>query len=216
MFYSIIIRHSNRFRICKPEKSFGTGLTIRGYVNALIAGLYLRGYGIQAIYASAVPRCIETAKWASYGNYPRKIAVQADEDVYGMASVGFLGQGKFEEWGEWMHTDGKGLLFSDPEMCFYIGNRIGIIKYSRVRDYARDFMGAFLNGENNLVVSHDSTVAPLLRHFENEYGFDSGIKNKPEMLTGILVGHEGGDICRIAHIDCIRFRTRWLWDKAKK
>jgi hypothetical protein len=194
MNYTIILRHGERQKIRKVEDTESAKLILRGVINSILMGFFLRTKysGIKKMKTSYIKRCYDTAVFIKKGYAPlEKIDIIRAENNGALESSGYIKEKHFWDWVTYQKTNK--MNWRDFEKKFNELSKKGWCNYSSLKDYTIDFMKKNLIEENVLIVTHDTTLVPLLIGLEKIHK----INNIPKPLTGIVIHHEKGEIQKV-------------------
>jgi broad specificity phosphatase PhoE len=194
MNYTIILRHGERQKINRVEDTESANLILKGVINSILMGLFLRNNysGIKRIKTSYIKRCYDTAVFIKKGYALfEKIDIIRARDNGALESSGYVKEKHFWDWVT--HQKTNKLNWRQFEEKFNELSKKGWCNYSTLKDYTKDFMKENLLDENVLIVTHDTTLVPLLIGL----GKIHKINNLPKPLTGIVIHHEKGEIQKV-------------------
>jgi len=194
MNYTIVLRHGDREKIKTIKHTETARLIFKGIINSFLMGLFLRSKcnGIKKMKTSYIKRCYDTAVFIKYGYSPfKKIEINRAKNNGALESSGYIKEEHFWDWVTYQKTNK--MNWRDFEKKFNELSKKGWCNYSSLKDYTIDFMKKNLIEENVLIVTHDTTLVPLLIGLEKIHK----INNIPKPLTGIVIHHEKGEIQKV-------------------
>lgn len=194
MNYTIILRHGDREKIKTIKHTETAKLVLKGLINSILMGFYLRKKynGIKKMKTSYIKRCYDTAVFIKKGYAPFKnMDIIRAKSNGALESSGYVKEEHFWDWITYQKTNS--INWRHFEEKFNELSKIGWTNYTSIKDYTKDFMRENLVDENILIITHDTTLVPLLIGLEK---IDK-INNIPKPLTGIVVHHEKGEIKKI-------------------
>ncbi len=198
MNYTIILRHGERQKIHNVNETESAKLIMKGLINSILMGLFLRSKykGIQKIKTSYIKRCYDTAIFIKKGYAPfKKIEIRRAESNGALESSGYVKEEHFWDWVRHQRTNR--MSWRNFEDKFNELSKKGWCNFSSLKDYTKEFMRENLTEENILIVTHDTTLVPLLIGLDKLHKID----NIPKPLTGVVVHHEKGKIKKIELIE---------------
>lgn len=193
MNYTIILRHADRQHIGKLENTEKADLTFKGILNSIMMGFYLTKFKhITKIKTSYILRCYNTAKYLKIGYAPlKKIEIKRAINNGELVSSGYIKNENFWDWIRYQYIikkDWKKFKEYYNEMI-----KRGWAQFNSIEDYTNRFMQENLTNENTLIITHDTTIIPILIGLK-KYGVEEKF---PKPLSGIIIYHEKGEIQKI-------------------
>lgn len=196
MNYTIILRHADRQHIGKLENTEKAGLTFKGILNSIRMGFLLHKYKITKIKTSYILRCFNTARYIKMGYAPfKKIEIERAKNNGELVSSGYIKNENFWDWIRYQYTIKKDW----EKFKEYYDEMIkrGWAQFNSIEDFTNQFMLENLTNENTLIITHDTTIIPLLIGLK-KYGVEESF---PKPLSGIIIYHENGEIKKLEWIE---------------
>ncbi len=196
----IVIRHSNREHIKNSETAHLAQLTDQGISNAVMFGTKLNekfNVKIDNIFTSVIERCVETGdlirKAHSFDLFTEDINLRVASSDDALISLGYVKMHRKMEWLDYM-----GKLFKENDLDYtrifkeLFEKQISLYKDSN--EFANHFFSEYYNHmENNLIVTHDTNIGPLMHHLSIKYNFSlEEYMLKPNPLCGFCAYYKNG------------------------
>jgi hypothetical protein len=169
----IVIRHSNREEIISSKVNGLTAkLTPEGMKNARIFGKQLKDkmdVELDYIITTFMKRCIDTGCLINSKHRSRTTIHHFNKEK-SLVELGYVIPGKvhcFLDYFDKMIIEG----INYPRMFNDLFEK-NVISYSDCNEYGRRFISKFyLPTRNSLVVTHDTTVAPIMHFLSKSFNF---------------------------------------------
>jgi len=198
MNYTIILRHADRNKIKSFDETEIASLNFKGIINSFLMGLFLNKEfkEINLIKTSYIERCYNTALYIKLGYTPfKKIKIERAENNGKLISSGYIKDEHFWDWIKYQYTIKKDWTKFNEYYNEMIKRKWA--RFNSIKEYTNQFMEENLTNENTLIITHDTTIIPLLIGLDK---YNSNISN-PKPLSGIIIYHNNGIIQKIKWIE---------------
>ncbi len=198
MNYTIILRHAERNKIKSVKETETASLTLIGIINSFLMGRILKKKfdGISVIKTSYIKRCYDTAQYIKWSYAPlKKINIKRAKNNGELVSSGYIKNENFWDWVKFHYGKKMDWKFFGDYYNEMIKRKWA--KYKSIDEYTNDFLKENLTSENTLIITHDTTVIPLLIGLKKI----NKISSFPKPLSGIIIHHENGKVNKIEWIE---------------
>jgi len=198
MNYTIILRHAERNKIKRIEETETAKITLNGLISSIRMGFFLnqKFKDITKIKTSYIERCYNTARYIKWAYAPfKKIEISRAKNNGELVSSGYM---KNEHFWDWVHFHyGREMKWVFFEEYYYEMIKRGWANYNSIDEFTYDFLKENLTNQNTLIITHDTTVIPLLIGLK-KYGTKELF---PHPLSGIIIYHKNGEIKKLEWIE---------------
>jgi broad specificity phosphatase PhoE len=195
----MVIRHSDREIVKDSESAHLAQLTNKGIEKAINFGKQLNGkfdIKLDNIFTSYVERCVDTGKLIEDSHkldvFPEgKISFYIPENEENLATWGYIKLSEKIEVLDYLAAMFEKREWDYPKMFEELSKR-DLLNHESYSRFSYDFISKFYFPlHNNLVVTHDIIITPLMHYFSDVFKFKmEKYMFEPNPLSGFCLYRE--------------------------